>query len=345
MTESIRVWELSAFGRRHLALATRPLPVPGPGEILVKTGAVSLNYRDKVVVDGDLLKIDARFPLVPLSDMAGTVAAVGFGVTRFQVGDRVASHFRTRWLDGVAPHSQAEHVQTLGVPLTGVLAEYVVLPDYAAVASPASLGDIEAATLPIAALTAWYALVDQGRLRAGQSVLVQGTGGVALFGMQFARLFGARAIVTSRHAEKLARARALGATDVIDTTATPDWANQALALTGGQGVDHILDVLGGAAFAQSLKAVAPEGRVTSVGFMGDMEARFSVIDLLIKRAIVQGSSVGHRQSFEAMNAAIDRHGLKPVIDTVYPFDQAPRAFDHLDRGAFGKLVIALDRRS
>jgi NADPH:quinone reductase-like Zn-dependent oxidoreductase len=339
MTETMDAWQVAAPGWHNLRLVSQPVPSPGPGEILVQVGAASLNYRDKVVVDG-LLKIPLTFPFVPLSDMAGTVISVGAGVTRFQAGDRVTSHFRTRWLDAVSPHTQAEHGQTLGVPLAGMLAAYVVLPDYAAVATPPSLTDEEAATLPIAALTAWYALVDQGKLKAGQSVLVQGTGGVSLFGVQFAAMIGARAIVTSRSAGKLQRAAALGATDLIDTIETPDWATRALALTGGVGVDHILDVLGGSAFNQSLKAVAPEGRVTAIGFMDGMEARFPVIDLLIKRALVQGSSVGHRQAFEEMNRAVDRHKLKPVIDTVYPFAEAPRAFDHLDRGAFGKVVVS-----
>jgi NADPH:quinone reductase-like Zn-dependent oxidoreductase len=340
MAETIQAWQLPAHGWRNLECVTRPMPVSGPGELLVQVGAVSLNYRDKVVMDGTL-KVPVGFPFVPLSDMAGTVVSVGPGVTRFKSGDRVMGHFRTRWLDAVAPHSQAEHGQTLGVPLTGMLAEYVVLSDYAAVATPPSLTDDEAATLPIAALTAWYALVDQGKLRAGQSILVQGTGGVSLFGVQFAKMMGARAIVTSRSADKLQRATALGATDLINTSETPNWAAHALELTDGAGVDHILDVLCGEAFNQSLKAVAPEGRVTAIGFMEGMEARFPVIDLLMKRAIVQGSSVGHRQAFEEMNRAIDRHELKPVIDAVYPFAEAPRAFDHLDRGAFGKVVVSL----
>jgi NADPH:quinone reductase-like Zn-dependent oxidoreductase len=226
-------------------------------------------------------------------------------------------------------------------PLPGMLAEYVTLDEQSAVRAPLSLTDAEASTLPIAALTAWFALVETGRLRSGQTVLVQGTGGVAMFGLQIALAFGARVIVTSRHAEKLARVRALGTVDTIDTQETPAWANGVQGLTEGRGVDHVLELLGGSNLEQSATALAPGGRIAQIGFLQDPNLMFPVIPLMLKRAIVQGISVGHRRAFEEMNAAFDERGIKPVIGQTYHFDEVAAAFEHLEQGPFGKVVISM----
>jgi NADPH:quinone reductase-like Zn-dependent oxidoreductase len=335
----MRRWQLPSFGLKNLELAEAPVPAPGGKELLIRVAAVSLNYRDKLVVEGELLPDRPIMPFVPVSDMAGEVVATDADVSRFKVGDRVLGNFWTQWIDGEPPREMARHGLSLGGPLPGMLAEYVTLHEGVAVKAPASLTDEEAATLPVAALTAWSALIETGHLKAGQTVLVQGTGGVALFGLQFAQAFGARVIVTSRNAEKLEHAKALGAFGVIDTRADPDWSAGALDLTDGRGVDHVLELVGGDNISQSAAALASGGRIAQIGFMKGSEIVLSAVPMMLKRAIIQGISVGHRRAFEDMNRAIDEHGLKPVIEKVYAFEDVCAAFDHLERGPFGKVVV------
>jgi NADPH:quinone reductase-like Zn-dependent oxidoreductase len=232
-----------------------------------------------------------------------------------------------------------KHGLSLGGPLPGMLAEYVVLPEEVVVTAPSSLSDEESATLPVAALTAWFALVEAGALRKGQTVLVQGTGGVSLFGLQFAQALGARVIVTSRSDDKLDRAKALGAWAGINTARVPAWAQAAVELTDGDGVDHVLELMGGDNLGQSVQALAGSGHILQIGFMNDTEIRMPAIPLQLRRATLRGVSVGHRRAFEEMNQAIDRHGIKPVIDQVFAFTDVPAAFARLEQGPFGKLVI------
>lgn len=339
MSDMMRVWQLPTFGLSNLELAERPVPSPGKGEVLVKVGAVSLNYRDKLVVEGQLLPDRPVMPFIPVSDMAGEVVAIGGGVTRFAVGDRVMGNFWTQWIDGIPPPEMRHHGLSLGGPLPGMLAEYVVILEDVAVRVPASLSNEEASTLPIAALTAWFALVESGRLTAGQSVLVQGTGGVSLFGLQIAIALGARAIVTSRDSGKLERVKALGASHGINTSVMPAWAAEVLRVTGGEGVDHVLEMIGGENLRQSLEALAIGGHIAQIGFLGDAEITLAAVPLMLRRAAIQGISVGHRRGFEEMNDVIERHRIRPVIDHVYPFGEVRLAFAHLDRGPFGKVVI------
>ncbi|MCP3102753.1 NAD(P)-dependent alcohol dehydrogenase [Myxococcus sp. K15C18031901] len=337
--ESMKAWQLPAFGQATLEMSERQVPRPGPGEILVKVAAVALNYRDKLIVDGKLLAEPPPRPFVPTSDMAGEVVELGPHTRRFHLGDRVMGNFWTQWLDGEPPRAMLKHGLSLGGPLPGMLAEYVVLPEEVAVAVPASLSNNEASTLPVAALTAWFALVEMGRLRAGQTVLVQGTGGVSLFGLQFAAALGARVLITSRSEDKLARATALGAWAAINSSNTPTWAQAVLDSTSGDGVDHILEVLGGDNLCQSAEALAGGGRISQIGFMSDTELRIPVLPLMLRRATIQGISVGHRRAFEDMNQAIEQNGIKPVIDSVFPFTEAPAAFQRLEQGPFGKVII------
>lgn len=339
MSETMKRWQLRSFGLKNLELAEAPVPRPARNELLIRVAAVSLNYRDKLVVEGELLPDRPTMPFVPVSDMAGEVVAIGAGVSRFKVGDRMLGNFWTQWIDGELPGEMTRHGLSLGGPLPGMLSEYVTLHEDIAVKAPTSLTDEEASTLPIAALTAWSALIETGHLKAGQTILVQGTGGVALFGLQFAKAFGARAIVTSRSAEKLERAKALGAFGVIDTRANPDWSVSALDLTDGHGVDHVLELIGGDNIGKSAAALASGGRIAQIGFMKGSEIVLSAVPMMLKRAIIQGISVGHRRSFEDMIRAIDEHGIKPAIDEVYAFDDAHAAFDHLERGPFGKIVV------
>ncbi|AOH85917.1 alcohol dehydrogenase [Sphingomonas panacis] len=343
MAETMHRWQLPAFGIDKLELVEAPIPEPGRGELLVRVSAVSLNYRDKLVIEGDLLPLAPVMPFTPVSDMAGEVVAVGAGVSRFRSGDRVVGNFWTTWLDGEAPPDMSRHGRSLGGPLPGMLAQYVLLHEDIAVATPASLTDKEASTLPVAALTAWFALVENGRIKPGQTVLVQGTGGVALFGLQIARASGAKVIVTSRSAAKLERAKALGAWGVIDTAAKPQWSDVALDLTGGRGVDHVLELIGGDNIAQSTAALASGGRISQVGFLKDAEIVLSVVPMMLKRAVLQGVTVGHRRAFEDMVQAFDTLAMKPVIDRTYPFAEVRAAFDHLERGPFGKVVIDIGK--
>lgn len=338
-SELMSAWQLSAFGLGNLEKVRRPLPRVGPNDVLIKVAAVSLNYRDQLVINGGLLQDPPHMPFVPVSDMAGEVVGVGPQTTRWKVGDRVMGHFWSQWLDGEPPREMLKHGLSLGGPLPGMLAEYVVLHESVAVASPVSLSDEQACTLPVAALTAWFALVEAGKLRPGQTVLVQGTGGVALFGLQFAQALGARVIVTSRHDDKLARARALGAWAGINTTRTPAWAPVARELTAGDGVDHVLELVGGDNLRQSVDALAASGNILQIGFMDDTEIRLPTLALMLRRATLRGVSVGHRRAFEEMNRAIDQHRIEPVIDEVFSFDHARAAFRRLERGSFGKLVI------
>jgi len=332
----MKAWQLQAFGRENLRLNEVPQATPGPGEVLVRISSVALNYRDKLLYDG-LYNPHLEFPITQVSDAVGEVVALGPNTTRFKVGDRVVTNYCTRWIDG--PPTVKESLYSLGNVIPGALAEYLVLTEQALVLSPSYLTNDEAAALPCAALTAWYALVEKGGLTAGQTVLIQGTGGVSLFGLQIAAALGATVIVTSSSDEKLARAKALGATHTINYTRTPDWENEVLALTNNQGVDHILEVVGGPNLARSIKAIKPQGQITLIGIIEGFDATIPLFTVMQKHAVIRGIIVGPRRALEDMLRKFDEVKLHPVIDTVYPFADARKAFDHLEQGAFGKIVI------
>jgi NADPH:quinone reductase-like Zn-dependent oxidoreductase len=314
------------------------VPQPRRGEILVRLRAASLNYRDlAVLVQGYMPKL--ALPYIPASDCAGEVVAVGEDVTRFKIGDRVVPIYTQGWHAGM-PTLELRTQCTLGGPLPGVLREYIAVPAEDAVATPAHLSDAEAATLPIAAVTAWSTLMEGG-IKAGSTVLVQGTGGVALFALQFARLHGATVIALSSSDEKLARARTLGADTGINYRETPDWAPAVRAATGGRGVDIVVETAGGT-LAQSLASVAFGGFVGVVGFVASTEATIDLRRMIGPMVRVQGIAVGSRERFEAMNRAIVQHRLKPVIDGTFPLDRTADAFRRMERGAhFGKIVIGV----
>jgi NADPH:quinone reductase-like Zn-dependent oxidoreductase len=332
----MKAWQLQAFGRENLRLNEVPQPTPGPGEVLVRISSVSLNYRDKLLYDG-LYNPHLEFPITQVADAVGEVVALGPSTTRFKVGDRVVTNYCTRWVDG--PPTVKESLYSLGNVIPGALAEYLVLTEQALALAPAYLTNDEAAALPCAALTAWYALVEKGGLTAGQTVLIQGTGGVSLFGLQIAAALGATVIVTSSSDEKLARAKALGAKHTINYTRTPDWEKEVLALTNDQGVDHILEVVGGPNLARSIKAIKPQGQITLIGIIEGFDATIPLFTVMQKHAVIRGIIVGPRRALEDMLRKFDEIKLHPVIDTVYSFADARKAFDHLERGAFGKIVI------
>jgi len=338
----MKVWRITRWGWRNLEVVDQPIPRPGPCEALIHVRAVSLNYRDKVALDGGESPYGTPMPYTPVGDLAGEIAEVGPGVAAWSAGDRVSVNFYLGWQDGHATLGTGGRLNALSVDTQGALAEYLVVPAAAVVRAPVSLSMEEAATLPVAGVTAWTALVTLGQLQAGQSVLLLGTGGVSLFGLQFARMLGAKAIITSRSAEKLDRAMALGASAVIHTGRHPNWAEQALALTDGRGVDHIFESVGGDSYRQSVAAAAMDGRITAIGFLGGQMVNAPIGPLIVRRLAIQGLSVGHRRSFEDMIAAIDLNGLKPVVDRVYDWSNAPAAFDQLERGAFGKIVVRVN---
>jgi NADPH:quinone reductase-like Zn-dependent oxidoreductase len=316
----------------------RPDPVPLPHQILVRIQAAALNYRDLLIPRGHYMGGAVPVNTIPMSDGAGEVVAVGSAVSRFRVGDRVAGTFFRGWLDGKPPSGP---LVALGAPpADGVLADLAVFDQQDAVAVPTHLSAAGAATLPCAAVTAWRALVDIGRVAPGETVLLLGTGGVSIFGLQFALLAGARVLVTSSSDEKLARAKALGADGCINYLSTPEWDKEVLKLTAGRGVDHVLDVGGAGTLARSIGSVAVGGRVAMIGVLTGIGAAGSPYGLLGKQASLHGVFVGSRGHFERMNAAISTHRMQPVVDREFGFDDALAAYRYLESGAhFGKVVI------
>lgn len=315
----------------------RPTPAPGFNEALVHVRAVSLNYRDLLVLRGAYSR-NLRLPLVPCSDCSGEVVSVGDGVTRVKPGDRVAGIFMQRWLSGELTAERA--ASALGGAVDGVLAEYVTLNAEGLVHLPEHLSFEEGATLPCAGVTAWHAVVEEG-IRPGQTVLTLGTGGVSLFALQFARCAGAKVIATSSNDDKLARAKALGAAVGINYKTEPDWEQRVKEITGKTGVDCVVEVGGAGTLAKSLQAVRVGGRISLIGVLSGSTGEVNPLPVVMKKIRLQGIFVGSREMFEAMNRAISSHGLRPVIDRVFPFDEAKQALHYLESGThFGKIVIS-----
>lgn len=335
----MKAWVIPApKGIASLTLVDRPEPAPARGQLLVQVRATSLNYRDLITVEGAYARAAPKPDLVPLSDGAGEVVAVGPGVTRFKVGDRVAGCFMQAWPGGAI--DDAAFASAMGGAIDGMLAERVVLEEDGAVHLPDHLSFEEGATLPCAGVTAWHALVEIGEIRAGDLVLVQGSGGVSIFALQFARLMGARVVATSGSAAKAERLKALGAETVIDYRQTPDWDQAVLAHTGGRGVDLTVEVGGAGTLPRSLQATRIGGRIAVIGLLTGPGAQVDPMPILRRNLRVQGLYVGNRRMFEAMNRAIEAGGLKPAIDRAFPFAAAPDAYRHLkSQNHFGKIVI------
>jgi NADPH:quinone reductase-like Zn-dependent oxidoreductase len=327
----------SGFGIDDIHVVDRPEPKPGPGEVLVRMKAFSLNYRDLLLVKGQY-NPKLKLPITLLSDGMGEVAAVGDGVTRFKVGDRVAGTFAQRWISGEINDEKAK--SALCGSLDGVLAEYRVFHEEGLVAVPPHLSDEESAALPCAAVTAWNALVTSGGVKAGDVILTQGTGGVSLFAMQFAKTLGARVIITSSRDDKLARARELGASEGINYKTTAAWEEKARELTGGVGVDHVVELGGAGTFAKSLRAVRTGGTISLVGVLAGSAGEINPVGILMKSVRVQGIYIGSREMFEAMNRAITLHHLKPVVDRVFPAVEIRDALHHMESAShFGKICL------
>jgi NADPH:quinone reductase-like Zn-dependent oxidoreductase len=329
----------NAFGLDNLALEPLTLPSPGPNEVLVDLHAASLNYRDLMVVLGTY-NPKMALPRIPGSDAAGIVTAIGEKVTRFQVGDHVTSLFFQDWLDG--PIQTTTGKSALGGPIDGVFSTAHLFPESGLIQAPANYTHAEAATLPCSALTAWNALVEKGNLHAGQTVLLLGTGGVSLFALQIAKAHGARVILTSSSDEKLARARDLGADEVINYRTTPEWDREVLRLTNNRGADHIVEVGGAGTLPLSFKSVTPGGHIYLIGVLAGKGAAIDPTPILAKAIHVDGVYVGSRAMYHRMIAAIDTNHLHPVIDRTFPLTQAREALTHMQSGNhFGKIVLNL----
>ncbi len=335
----MRVFQIQDdWGIEHLTLASRAEPRPGPGEVLLRMKASSLNYRDLLVPERGYGSFTGTLPLIPVSDGVGEVVETGAGVTRVRRGDRVCPCFQQGWIAG--PPDLERLTRTLGGPVDGTMAEVMCLPESGVVRVPAYLSDLEAATLPCAALTAWNALVTHDRLDPGSKVLVQGTGGVATFALQFAKRLGAQVTVISSSDEKLARAKELGADAGINYRTTPDWAKATREITGGRGYDHIVELGGEKTLPQSLVCIRPGGTISMIGVLSGGTLSAQLGRVVTRQVRLQGVSVGHRDSFEAMLRALDAHRIRPALDRVFPFEALKDALAHLRSGAhFGKVCI------
>lgn len=330
-------WQIPAFGIDSLRLEEKVSPTPGPGQVHVRVRAMSLNYRDLMVVKG-FYNPKLAMPRVPCSDGAGDVIAVGEGVTQWKAGDRVAGIFMQNWQDG--PPSPAKTKGALGGDIDGMLATEVVLSQDGLVRIPDHLTYEEGTTLPCAAVTAWNALFTWAHTKPGDTVLIQGTGGVSIFALQFAKLAGARVLGTSSHDEKLDRAGSLGLDTGVNYKSNPDWDKWAIDQTGGKGVDLVVEVGGSGTLGRSLEAVAMGGTVAQIGVLTGGPDVVDVRPILSKHIQVHGVYVGSRANFVAMNEAIHRHNLHPVIGETFSFSDAPQALRTMESAShFGKIVV------
>jgi NADPH:quinone reductase-like Zn-dependent oxidoreductase len=333
----MKAFQYDAFGLDQLKQTEMDEPRPGPFDVAVRFRAASLNYRDLLFAWG-VYNPRATFPSIPLSDGAGEVIAVGSEATRWHVGDRVCPIFTQGWIEG--PYNAAKAGTTLGGgDLPGVLREVGCFDEQSLAAIPEHLSYEEAATLPCAGVTAWNSLVAFGNLKAGETVLILGTGGVSIFALQLAKLLGARVIATSSSDEKLARVRGMGADETINYKSTPDWEKEVLRLTDGAGVDHVVEVGGAGTIGKSIAAARIAGKIGVIGVLTQGEGVDPRV-LLMKTLALQGIFVGSREMFEQLNAAISVAGLKPVIDRTFGFDQAAEALKYMEQGShFGKIVL------
>lgn len=332
---------LPQWSKKNLRLTDVPdPPKPSIGQVLIQYKAASLNYRDLLVIAG---KYNPKFPLplTPCSDGAGVVLEVGKDVSEFAVGDRVMSTFAPHWIDGNAEHWELR--TTLGGPLPGTLRQYAVLPATGLVKTPDYLSDEEAATLPCAAVTSWSSLVSLGRIRAGDWIATQGTGGVSLFALQIAKIHGAKVILTTSGKEKKEKSLALGADEVINYRDFPEWGKVVREITGKKGADHIIEVGGAGTLSESVRAVRSFGTIHLIGVLGGGEGNVSLLPAVMNQVRIQGVVVGPRNAFKEMCQAFAVHKVRPVVDTVFSWNDLQESLDYLQSGGhFGKIVLRID---
>lgn len=335
----MKAYQISHFGIDNLEQIEQETPAPDTGEVLVRIRTVSLNFRDVMVVSGTY-NPRMKLPAIPFSDAAGEIVETGSGVTKWKVGDRVCSTVIPGWVDN-GPTAAASKTAIGAGAASGVLREFAAFDQNAVVAAPPHLSFEEASTLPCAAVTAWHALAVSGRLQPDETVLTLGTGGVSIFAVQFAKAMGARVIATSSSDEKLARIRKLGADETVNYRSEPEWDKRVLELTGGKGVDHVIEVGGTGTLPRSVKAVRVGGHIALIGAL-DMVGEFNPIPIFMKGIRVQGIFVGSREMFEKMNAFIGQHQLRPVIDSTFEFDEVKDALHYMASGShLGKIVVRL----
>ncbi len=335
----MRAFQILQFGLDNLRLLELPTPTCGPGTVLIRVHATSLNYRDLLMVRGHY-DPKLKMPRIPLSDGAGEVVEVGTGVTRFKPGDRVVGLFLQYWQDGAA--SQAKSRGALGGDIDGMLADYVVLPESGVTGFPDHLSYEEAATLPCAALTAWNALFHTAATKPGDTIVIQGTGGVSIFALQFAKSAGARVLGTSSSDEKLLQAKSLGLDDGLNYKQNPEWSSWVKKQTAGEGADVIVEVGGSGTLQESMKAVRVGGTIAQIGILSGTEERFAVTSVLMRQIRLIGIYVGSHTMMHAMNRAIGLSQMKPVVGKVFPITETIEAYRYLEQGRhFGKVVISL----
>ena len=332
----MKALQLTGFGLENLQSVTLDQPTPGPGEVLVKMGAASVNPRDYQIITGNFTP-NVAFPLIPLSDGAGEVVAIGDGVSRVAVGELVTPLFFPNWVSGEALGD--ERKQSSGLEVPGTLREYAVYPEQAVSRAATHLSAEEAACYPCAGLTAWTSLVTKSHIGAGDTVLVQGTGGVALMGLQLAKALGAKVIILSSSEERLAKARELGADHGINYQSQPNWGEMAYEIAG-HGVDAVLEIGGSGTLENSLASIRHGGHINIIGYMAGVEMGITVFPLIIKNANLHGIGAGNREDFEAMMQCVQTHEIRPAIAARYPMLDTARALEDLQQGGhFGKRVI------
>lgn len=338
----MKAFQINEFGIDKLTMSEIADPEPQANEVVVRFDAWSLNYRDVMVVEGSY-NPRMKLPATPLSDGAGEIVAVGAGVTKWKVGDRVMPIMVQRWLDGEPNAESSRTAIGAGALWDGILREKAAFREDSIVAVPEYLSQAEAATLPCAALTAWNALVVSGKLNAGDTVLTQGTGGVSIFALQFAKMFGAKVIATSSSDAKLEKLKDLGADETINYKTSEDWDRAVLELTDKRGVDHVVEVGGAGTLAKSINAVRVGGHIAMIGAL-DTEGTFNHVPIFMKSIRLQGIFVGSKAMFEEMTAGIAKHRVRPVIDRIFEFGEIKEALRYMKSGAhFGKIVVSFDQ--
>ena len=340
----MRVFQIEGeWGLEHLKLSTRPTPKPAAGQVLVKMKASSVNFRDPIVPERGYGAATGTLPLIPVSDGMGEVVEIGTGVTRFKVGDRVCPTYFQKWISGEPNQERLTH--SLGGPIDGTMAEYMCLSEEGFVKIPAYLSDLEAATLPCAAVTAWSALVTCGQVKPGDRVLLQGSGGVSLFALQFAKILGAQVTVISSSDAKIERLKRMGADHTLNYLTTPEWAKASRELTDGNGYDHIVELGGEKTLPQSLRCIRPGGTLSMIGILSGIAMSASLGLIITRQVRLQGITVGNRDAFEALLRAMTQHQIRPVIDRVFDFAELKEAFTYLKSGAqFGKICISHEQK-
>ncbi|KAM9968475.1 hypothetical protein ACTFIW_002913 [Dictyostelium discoideum] len=341
----MKAWRIHSFdGTYGMKMDEIAVPHINDDQVLVKVSAVSLNYRDKAIMDGTY-GIKFEKGLIPVSDTCGIIEKVGKNVKKFKVGDRVVNHFLSHWMEGEAKNNEEQFCY--GGPLNGGLAKYIILDENSCLIPPKHYTDEECSTLPIAACTAWYSLMNVGgiesKLKPNQTVLIQGTGGVSLFALQISHSIGAKTIILTSNEEKKERLLKMGATHVINYKTNNEWEKEVMKLTNDQGVNHVLDVVGGDYINRSIRCSHTHGHIYMIGFLKEQNAKINLLDALFKRINLHGIGVSPKDSFqELINQLSTNFIFKPVIDTIYDFDDSIKAFQHLSRGSFGKIVIKLN---